>query len=186
MGKRQTKMPLEKERSEAKDAPKPTEKKIEITYNTRFLAPPHEEIDAAAHLLRQKFPDLAEELLNECLTDRLNTDGFNKGTVVYVVVRKSYGRKRMKDAQTYREAPDGARITVHTPVEELAGDMKVYGPICAKDHWTESERGWHSELDRASFLEELGKLAAPWSILQPDAAGKRGMEHPRYVTLSLC
>lgn len=179
-------MPVEKERLEAKDAPKPNEKKIEINYNVRFLAPPHEEIEAAAHLLRKMFPDLQEELLNECLTDRLNTDGFNKGTVVYLVVRKSYGRKRLTDAQAYREAPDGMRITTHTPPEELAAEMKVYGPVLAKEHWLENDRGWSSELNRASFIEELGKLAAPWAITQPDAPGKRGNEHPRFVVLSSC
>lgn len=179
-------MPIEKEKTEPKDAPKPNEQKIKIDYNVRFLAPPHEEIDAAAHLLRKQFPDLAEELLNECLTDRLNTDGFNKGTAVYVVVRKSFGRRRIKDAQSYREAPDGMRITVHTPPEELAAEMKIYGPVCAKDHWVENDRGWSSELNRCSFLEELGKLAAPWAIVQPDAASKRGNEHPRFVVLSSC
>ena len=179
-------MPVEKEKFEAKDAPKPTEKKIEITYNTRFFAPPHEEIEAAAHLIRKQFPELAEELLNECLTDRLNLDGFNKGTVVYVVCRKSFGRRRLTDAQGYREAPDGMRITTHTPMEELAAEMKIYGPVLAKDHWAENDRGWSSELNRATFLSEIGKLAAPWAVLQPDAPSKKNGELPKYCVLSTC
>lgn len=159
---------------------------IEINYNTRFLAPPHEEIEAAAVLLRKKYPKLEEELINECLTERLNVEGFNKGTVVYVIVRKSYGRKRLTDAQGFREAPDGMRITVHAGSEALAKEMNILGPICAKDHWVESERGWSSELNRASFLSELGKLAAPWAISLPDAPGKKNGETPKYVSLSSC
>lgn len=171
-----------------KDAQKQAapEPKIEITYNTRFFCPPHEEIDAAAVWLRKRFPELQEELLNECLTDRLNMDGFNKGTIVYVLVRKSYGRKRMLDAQTFREAPDGARVTVHTPLEDLAAEMRIYGPVLAKDHWLTDERGWNSELNRGSFLSEIGKLAAPWAIVQPDAPGKKNGELPKFCMLSTC
>lgn len=179
-------MPAEKEKTEAKDAPKANESKIKIDYNTRFFAPPHEEIEAAAHLIRKLHPELEEELLNECLVDRLNMDGFNKGTVIYVVCRKSFGRRRLTDAQTFREAPDGLRITVHTPIEQLAAEMKIYGPVLAKDHWEENERGWSSELKRSSFLSEIGKLAAPWAVLQPDAPSKKNGELPRYCVLSSC
>lgn len=161
--------------------------KIEITYNTRFLAPPYEEIDGAAHLLRKLYPELPEELINECLTDRLNIEGFNKGSEVYVIVRKSFGRKRLTEAQGYREDQHtGARITVSAGPEKLAEEMKIYGPIRAKDHWTESENGWHSELNRSAFLEQVGKIAAPWAILLPDAPGKRGSELPKWVCLSSC
>ncbi len=133
------------------------EPKLEITYNTRFLSPPHEEIEAAAHWLRKRFPDLQEELLNECLADRLNLDGFNKGTVVYVLARKSYGR-----------------------------EIKIYGPVYAKDHWMSDERGWNSELNRGSFLSEIAKMAAPWAIVQPDAASKKNGELPKFAVLSSC
>lgn len=164
----------------------PPEPRPEITYQTRFLAPQFEEIDAAAFLLRKLYPELPEEMLNECLTDRLNMEGFNKGTEIYVIVRKSYGRRRLVDAQGYREDRDGMRITVNAGAEVLAADMKIYGPVRAKDHWVESSNGWHSELNRGSFLEQVGKLSAPWAILQPDAPGKRGGELPKFVMLSSC
>jgi hypothetical protein len=187
MGKPNRSMP-EKTNDPIKDAKAavPAEPKIEITYNTRFFSPPHEEIDAAAHWLRQRFPELTEEMLNECLCDRLNMDGFNKGTVVYVLVRKSFGRRRLKDAQTFREAPDGARITVLTPIEELSEEIRIFGPVNARDHWTSDERGWNSELNRGSFLSEIGKLASPWAVLQPDAPSKKNGELPKFCVLATC
>jgi len=162
-------------------APEP---EIEITYNTRFLSPPFEEIEAASYYLRKRFPKVPEELLNECLSERLNVDGFNKGTVVYVVARKSYGRRRLTEAQGFKEAVDGARITIHAGADKLAEEVKVYGPIHVRDHWIESEKGWDSGLDRSSFFSALGKIAAPWALHQPDAAGKKNGEFPKFVTMS--
>ena len=76
-------------------------KKLDVNYNVRFLAPAFEEIDAAAVFLRNKLPHVPEDLLHECLTDRINTVGFNKGSVVYVVCRKALGRRRLTDAQSF-------------------------------------------------------------------------------------
>jgi hypothetical protein len=175
------------EKQKPVEAPLPAaEPRIEVTYNTRFLAPPHEEIGAAAHLMRQKFPELSEEMLNECLSDRLNIDSINKGTEVYVLVRKSYGRKRMTDAQSYREAPDGMRITVYAGEEALAKEIQILGPVRARDHWTEGQHAWSSELERSGFLSAIGKLAAPWAIVATDAGGKKHGELPRWYTLSYC
>lgn len=159
---------------------------MESPYLTRFLSPSHEEIEAAAVLLRKLYPELPEEILTDCLCDRLNCDALNKSTVVYVAVRKSYGRKRMKEAQTFREDRDGARITVHTPVEELAQDVHILGPVRARDHWNEGQNGWSSELNRASFLNAVGALATPWAVIQPDAPGKKNGELPKYIMLQSC
>lgn len=159
---------------------------IESPYITRFLSPVHEEIEAAAVLLRKLLPKFEEEVLNDMLVERLNTESLNKSSVVYVMVRKSFGRKRMTEAQTYREDRDGARITVHTPPEDLAKEVHILGPIRARDHWTNGEREWNSELNRASFINEVGRLAAPWAVIQPDAPGKKAGELPRYIQLQSC
>lgn len=160
-------------------------KKIEINYNTRFLSPGFEEIEAAAAFLRNKFPHVPEDVLHECLTDRINTTGFNKGTVVYVIARKTIGRRRLTDAQSYRETEDGVRITIHPGPEKLAEEEGLFGPVCAKDHWSESENGWVRELNRAGFLQELGKLAAPWSVCQPDAPAHKS-DLPNWIILQNC
>lgn len=159
---------------------------MESPYLTRFLAPAHEEIEAAAVLLRKLYPEFSEETLTDCLADRLNCDALNKSSVVYVAVRKSYGRKRMTEAQTFREDRDGARITVHTDPEILAKEVHVLGPIRARDHWAEGQNGWQSELNRASFLNAVGALAAPWAVIQPDAPGKKNGEQPRFIMLQSC
>jgi hypothetical protein len=159
---------------------------MESPYLTRFLAPAHEEIEAAAVLLRKLYPELSEEILTDCLCDRLNVDALNKSTVVYVAVRKSYGRKRLKEAQTFREDRDGARITVHTPVEELAQDVHILGPVRARDHWNEGQNGWSSEINRSSFLNAIGALATPWAVIQPDAPSKKQGELPKYIMLQSC
>lgn len=159
---------------------------IESPYVTRFLSPVHEEIEAAAVLLRKLYPEYAEEVLNEMLCDRLNCESLNKSTSVYVMVRKSFGRKRMTEAQTFREDRDGARITVHTEPETLAKEVHVLGPIKVRDHWTNGDREWSSELNRASFLNEVGRLAAPWAVIQPDAPGKKGGELPKFIQLQSC
>lgn len=191
MADTQTKPALDPKQQIAARSLKPFEvsdtdiKKIEINYNTRFLSPGFEEIEAAACFLRNKFPNIPEDVLHECLCDRLNTTGFNKGTVVYVVARKTVGRRRLTDAQSYRETDEGARITTHPGPERLAEEEGLFGPVCAKDHWSESENGWVRELNRASFLQELGRIAAPWAIQQPDAPGHR-TDQPNWVTLSNC
>lgn len=159
---------------------------MESPYLTRFLAPSHEEIEAAAVLLRKLYPELPEEILNDCLADRLNCEALNKSTVVYVAVRKSYGRKRMTEAQTFREDRDGARITVHTPAEDLAKEVHILGPVRARDHWCEGQNGWQSELNRASFLNAVGALATPWAVIQPDAPGKKQGELPKFIMLQSC
>jgi hypothetical protein len=160
-------------------------RKLDVSYNVRFLSPAFEEIDAAAYFLRQKLPHVPEELLAECLTDRLNTVGFNKGTTVYVVARKTVGRRRLTEAQGFRETPDGTRITVHPGADKLAEEMGLYGPVKASDHWSESENGWIRQVTRSSFLEALGKIAAPWSILSPDAPGHKN-DLPNWVVLQSC
>jgi hypothetical protein len=160
-------------------------KKIDINYNVRFLSPGFEEIEAAACFLRNKFPHISEDVLHECLTDRINTTGFNKGTIVYVIARKTIGRKRLTDAQSFRENEDGVRITIHPGPEKLAEEEGLFGPVCAKDHWSESENGWVRELNRSSFLAELGKIAAPWSINQPDAPGHK-TDLPNWIILQSC
>jgi hypothetical protein len=160
-------------------------RKLAVDYNVRFLSPAFEEIDAAAAFLRNKMPHIPEEVLNECLTDRLNTVGFNKATTVYVVCRKMNGRRRLTEAQGFRETPDGSRITTHAGAEKLAEEVGLYGPVLAKDHWSESENGWIRQVQRSTFLEALGKLAAPWAILSPDAPGHKH-DTPNWVTLSNC
>lgn len=159
---------------------------MESPYLTRFLAPAHEESEAAAVLLRKLYPELSEEILTECLADRLNCDSLVRSSVVFVAVRKSYGRKRMTEAQTFREDRDGARITVHTPPEDLAKEVHILGPVRARDHWNEGQNGWQSELNRASFLNAIGALATPWAVIQPDAPGKKHGELPRFIMLQGC
>lgn len=159
---------------------------MESPYLTRFLAPAHEEIEAAAVLLRKLLPEMPEEILTDCLCDRLNCEALNKSTIVYVTVRKSYGRKRMTEAQTFREDRDGARITVHTPPEDLAKEVHVLGPIRVRDHWSEGQNGWQSELNRASFLNAVGALASPWAVIQPDAPSKKSGELPKFIVLQSC
>jgi len=191
----QTKQPEQKQSLKNEDVPrralKPYElsdeeiKKIDVNYNVRFLSPAFEEIDAAAVFLRNKFSHVPEELLHECLTDRLNTVGFNKGSVVYVVCRKMSGRRRLTDAQGFRETPDGSRVTTRAGADQLAEEMGLYGPIHTKDHWTESDNGWIRQVNRSSFLEALGKLASPWNVFSPDAPGHKN-DSPTWVVLQNC
>lgn len=156
------------------------------SYNTRFLAPPFEEIQAAAYLLRKMYPELPEELLNECLTEKLNLEGVNRGTEVWVMVRKKFGRQRFTDAQGFERGEDGARNTVHAGDEIIANEIKILGPVCAKDHWVAGSHEWNAELDRNSFISAIAKLATPWACQFPDAASKRAGEQPKLLALSLC
>lgn len=160
-------------------------RKLVVDYNVRFLSPAFEEIDAAIVFLRNKLPHVSEDVLNECLCDRLNTVGFNKATIVYVVARKTAGRRRLTDAQSFRETPDGTRITTHAGSDKLAEEIGMFGPVQAKDHWSESENGWVRQVTRSSFLEALGKLAAPWTVMSPDAPGHK-TDTPNWVVLQNC
>jgi hypothetical protein len=123
-------------------------------------------------LMKQNSNIPEENIVTELPLDRLHSR-----SSVYVLCRKPYRGKHGNGIRPHlpiTSVVDGERLHTPVPLEELADDMKTYGPIVVKDHWSAGSGRFNSKLNRTTFLEALGKAAAPWSLAWKDATRKDG------------
>lgn len=157
---------------------KPEEKLPKIDDNTVILTPEHVEGEAALRWLSERYPDIFPDtpLADEILRVELDTIELTKRTQVYVLCRKRTNpRIPLTDALAWEQAPDGQRVTVHTPIEKLAGECKLYGPIVCADYFESSGEKWQApKLRLASFLGALSDIARPWAVVSPYVAEYKG------------
>jgi hypothetical protein len=123
-------------------------------------------------LLKQTLSIPEENIVTELPLDRLHSR-----SSVYVLCRKPYRGKHGNGIRPHlpiTSVVDGERLHTPVPLEELADDMRAYGPVVVKEHWSSGSNKFNSKLNRNSFLEALGKAASPWSLAWKDATRKDG------------
>jgi hypothetical protein len=146
-----------------------------------YLSPPFEETEAAAAWLDTHDP---KALAQDNLIPMLHLQRVSRRTAVVLLLRKPVGRKKITAAQGYLEASNtGERVTVHTPVEELAKEVQAYGPINCADYWEQGATRFSAHLNRAAFVAAIAKLATPYVIGFEDVASKKNGDLPDQLVL---
>lgn len=153
-----------------------------IDDNTVILTPDAVEAEAALQWLSERYPDVfpASPQAEEILRVELDTIELTKRTMVYVLARKrSNPRIPLTDALGWEQSPDGQRVTVHTPIEKLAKECKLYGPINCADFFSSSGEKWQApRLRQSDFLTALGSIAQPWAVVSPYVAESKSSHQP--------
>lgn len=166
------------------------EKLPTIDDNTVILSPDGVEAEAALAWLSDRYPEIFpnSDRADEILRIELDTIELRKSTVVYVLARKRVNQRiPLKDALAWEQAPDGQRVTVHTPVEDLAKECKFYGPINCGDYFASSGEKWQApRLKQTEFLNALSKAAAPWTVVSPYVAEYKQGQMPTRYRLKNC
>ena len=167
-------METQKASSAAVTKPQTSPQQIEVDLEAWYLVPEIEPEPSTSQfwLLKQAGNIPEENIVTELPLDRLHSR-----SSVYVLCRKPYRGRHGTGIRPHLpivDVVDGERKHEHVPLEELADDMKAYGPIAVKDHWTVGSTKFNSKLNRATFLEALGKVSAPWSFAWRDMTRKDG------------
>lgn len=161
-----------------------------IDDNTVIITPDSSEAEAALHWLSERYPEIFPEssVADEILRVELDTIELTKRTQVYVLARKRTNpRVPLKDAQAWEQTPDGQRATVHTPVEELAKECKLYGPINCADYFQSSGEKWQApRLSQSEFLTALSLIARPWVVSSPYVTEYKSGQLPTRFRLKNC
>jgi hypothetical protein len=168
---------LETQKTASATAPKSqtaASQQVEVDLEAWYLVPEIEPEPQTSQfwLMNQKAGIPEENIITELPLDRLHSR-----SSVYVLCRKPYRGRHgygIRPHLPITSVVDGERL--HTPValEELADDMRAYGPIAVKDHWSAGTNKFNSKLNRSSFLEALGAIAVPWSLKWKDMTRKDG------------
>lgn len=146
-----------------------------------YLAPAFEETEAAASWLEKNDPKALER---DNLIPMLHLQRVSRRTAVVLLLRKPVGRKKITAAQGYVEAQNtGERVTVHADVEELAKEVKAYGPINCADFWEQGVTRFSAHLNRAAFVAEIARLASPYCIGFEDVASKKNGDLPDQLVI---
>lgn len=119
--------------------------------------------------------------------DAFNTDlplgRLHARSVVYVLARKpergKYGGQ-LRPSRPITSTVDGEKLSTDVPAEELALDMRVYGPIHVSEHWSKGSR-FSSRLNRESFLNALAAIATPWAFGWRDVTRKDELPQILYL-----
>lgn len=173
------------EPQKGKEPPKAAETLPKIDENTVILTPEGVEGEAALAWLSQRYPEIfpSSPQADEVLRVELDTVELTKRTCVYVLCRKRVNERiPLKDALAWEQSKDGQRVTIHTPVEELAKECRLFGPINCSDYFESSGEKWQApRLKTSAFLSALSAIARPWAVASPYVAEyKLGQTPTRY------
>jgi hypothetical protein len=160
-----------------------------IDDNTVILTPDDTEGEVALHWLSERYPDIfpVSDQADEILRVELDTQELTKKTQVYVLARKRKGRKPLSDPRAWEQSPDGQRVTVHTPLEILAKEAELYGPVnCSEFFYSTGEKWQAPRLNQSAFLNALSAIASPWVVASPYVTEYKNGQIPTRYRLRNC
>lgn len=122
----------------------------------------------------KNMPDLdQEQIINLLPIDRMH-----KKSKLYIVCRKGKrGAHRGQVAPVEKLVgydKNGYKISERLPIEEVAEQVGVYGPIEAKDFWEERGR-YQKGVNFEAFTNKVAEVARPYRIAFDDANAKKNM-----------
>lgn len=151
-----------------------------------YLTLPSDEAEIAAEWLAINDPKALSE---DRMSDMLHLQRLSPRSSVVLLLRKPLNaRARLTPTQGYElSTATGERLTVRRNPADLIGEMQAYGPLMVDKYWEQGLTRFSSQLRRAAFLEELGKLAGGGATIGfADVASKRNGELPDLLQLRHC
>lgn len=147
-----------------------------------YMTLPDDEAEIALAWLEKNDAAAIED---QRVTDVIHLQQLRPSSEVVLLLRKPKPRGKITPTQGYEVAQlTGERVTVRKDPTELIHEMQAYGPLPCEPHWVKGLTRFSSQLNRQSFLEALGALAAPVAALRfADAASKKNGDFPELLQL---